>query len=105
MNCAQSAGGSSGSGGGGSSAKTIVSEVSITIDGIATTTVTCSDGTTEVEASARTQASQGNESGQTYNAQNFKHCGHQTGTNYQSFIEPLDAAIDIWVLGISAPNI
>ncbi|WP_407183293.1 hypothetical protein [Bradyrhizobium centrosematis] len=60
----QSAGGSGGSGG--SSAKTIVSEVSITIDGVTTTTITYSDGTTEVQTSA---SEQGSQSGQTYNAQ------------------------------------
>ncbi|BAL76977.1 hypothetical protein S23_37800 [Bradyrhizobium cosmicum] len=65
----QSAEGSSGSGGGGGSTKTIVSEVSITIDGLTTTTITYSDGTTEVETSASAQAGQGNQKGQTYNAQ------------------------------------
>ncbi|QIP00446.1 hypothetical protein [Bradyrhizobium symbiodeficiens] len=64
----QSAGGSAGSGGGGS-AKTIVSEVSITLDGVTTTTITYSDGTTEVQTSARAQDGQGSQSGQTYNAQ------------------------------------
>jgi hypothetical protein len=48
----------------------VVSEVSITIDGITTTTITYSDGTSEVETSAaNTQSSQGHQAGQTYNAQ------------------------------------
>jgi len=56
-------GGSSGSGGSGSSSKTVVSEVSTTVNGMTTTTITYSDGTTEVETSpASSQASQGSQS-------------------------------------------
>lgn len=52
----------------------MVSQVSTTVNGITTTTITYSDGTTEVETSAASaQAGQGNQSGsqpgQTYNSQ------------------------------------
>jgi hypothetical protein len=50
----------------------------MTIDGVTTTTITYSDGTTEVETSVSTQAGQGSPSGQTYNAQGA------LGTNAQN---------------------
>lgn len=58
---------SSGSGGS-SSGKTVVSEVSITLDGITTTTITYSDGSTEVTKTAAASNGSGNKA-QTYDAQ------------------------------------
>jgi hypothetical protein len=50
--------------------KTVVSEATATVNGMMTTTITYSDGTTEVETSpASAQAGQGNQPGQTYNSQ------------------------------------
>jgi hypothetical protein len=60
--------GNSGSAGGSSGAKTIVSEVSVTLDGITTTTITYSDGSTVVETTASASSSS-TSSGQGYTAQ------------------------------------
>ncbi|TQF37206.1 hypothetical protein UNPF46_19755 [Bradyrhizobium sp. UNPF46] len=76
----QSAGGSAGSGGSGA-AKTIVSEVSITIDGVTTTTITYSDGTTEVQTSASAQGNQGGQAGQTYDAQGVLQANGQAASS------------------------
>jgi hypothetical protein len=58
----------SGGSSGGGSAKTVVSEVSITMNGTTTTTITYSDGTTEVETTPSAQNSQPSPS-KTYTAQ------------------------------------
>ncbi|UFZ07197.1 hypothetical protein LQG66_13205 [Bradyrhizobium ontarionense] len=55
-------------GGGSSSSKTVVSEVSITLDGITTTTITYSDGSSEVTKTAA-HSDDSSKGAQTYNAQ------------------------------------
>nr|QDF42311.1 hypothetical protein FJN17_10345 [Bradyrhizobium symbiodeficiens] len=59
----------------------MVSEVSITLDGVTTTTITYSDGTTEVQTSASAQDGRGSQSGQTYNAQGGLQGSGQTASS------------------------
>ncbi|WP_407159384.1 hypothetical protein [Bradyrhizobium sp. STM 3557] len=64
----------------------MVSEISFTIDGITTTTITYSDGTTETETSgsAKGASASGNTQGpQTYNAQGLT-SGASSSTNAAS---------------------
>jgi hypothetical protein len=83
---ASGSGEKSGGSGGGGSAKTVVSEVSITVNGTTTTTITYSDGTSEVETTPSAQNSQ-TSAGKTYTAQgtisggaNSNQSGSQTQT-------------------------
>ncbi|WP_315718941.1 MULTISPECIES: hypothetical protein [unclassified Bradyrhizobium] len=67
-NSADSTSASSSGSGGSSSSKTVVSEVSITLDGVTTTTITYADGSSEVTRTAAASDSSG-KGAPSYNAQ------------------------------------